>query len=368
MKIRSIAATKLLACLAVLAAAHAFAQDVTLSPNSLSFGNQVQGTSSAIQKVTLKNGQSGAITITNIRTNLSDYNQINNCPSSPSTLAAGASCSISITFTPSAVGSRTGALTVTDTGLSSPQMAFLGGTGIAPVTASPTSLSFGNQATGLRSAPLLVTVTNNQSKALSISKISTNLADYTDTSTCPLSPNTLAAGASCTVSVFFTPSVLGARTGTLTISDNAGANPTVSLTGTGVLAAVASPATLAFGTQTIHTSSPPQTVTFTNNQSTALTISNIASSLADFPVTSTCPISPSTLSAGASCTASVTFEPTVTGARSGTLSFTDSANNSPQKVSLSGSGTNATLVSIAVSPSPASVPLGTTLQLTATGS
>src|SRR5450755_1871482 len=147
MKIRSIAATKLLACLALLAAAPAFAQDVTLSPNSLSFGNQIQGTSSAIQKVTLKNGQSTAITITNIRTNLSDYKQINNCPSSPSTLVAGASCAISITFTPSALGSRTGVLTVTDTGLSSPQMAFLGGTGIAPVTASPTSLSFGNQAT-----------------------------------------------------------------------------------------------------------------------------------------------------------------------------------------------------------------------------
>jgi hypothetical protein len=368
MKIRSIAATKLLACLAVLAAAPAFGQDVTLSPNSLSFGNQIQGTSSAIQKVTLKNGQSTAITITNIRTNLSDYKQINNCPSSPSTLVAGASCAISITFTPSALGSRTGVLTVTDTGLSSPQMAFLGGTGIAPVTTSPTSLSFGNQATKLRSAPLLVTVTNNQSKALSITKISTNLADYTDTSTCPLSPNTLAAGASCTVSVFFTPSVLGTRSGTLTIADNAGVNPTLSLTGTGVLAAFATPATLMFGTQTIHTSSPPQTVTFTNNQSTALTISNIASSLTDFSVTSTCPISPSTLSAGASCTASVTFQPTVTGTRSGTLSFTDSANNSPQKVSLSGSGTTATLVSIAVSPSPASVPLGTTLQLTATGS
>ncbi len=358
----------LVACLAALAAAPAFAQDVTVSPTSLTFGNQVQGTSSASQKITLKNGQSTAITITSIKTSLPDYTQINTCPSSPAKLAAGASCTISVTFTPLTLGSRAAGITITDTGLSSPQMAFLGGTGIAPVTTSPTSLSFGNQATKLRSAPLLVTVTNHQTKTLSITKISTNLSDYTDTSTCPLNPNTLAAGASCTVSVFFTPLALGARSGTLTIVDNAGVNSTVTLTGTGVLAAVASPATLAFGTQTIHISSPPQTVTLTNNQSTALSISKIASSLADFSVTSSCPISPSTLAAGASCTVSVTFQPTTTGTRSGTLSFTDSANNSPQKVSLTGSGTTATLVSIAVTPSPASVPLGTTLQLTATGS
>jgi hypothetical protein len=358
----------LLACLALLAATAAFAQDVTLSPNSVSFGNQVQGTSSSAQKITLKNGQTTAISIKSIKTNLPDYTEINNCPTPPSTLAAGASCIITVTFTPTALGSRTGALSVVDTGTSGQQMAFLGGTGIAAVTTSPTTLSFGNQAMSLRSSPLLVTLTNNQTKPLTITKISTNLSDYTDTSTCPLSPSTLAAGASCTVSVFFTPSVLGARSGTLTIVDNAGVNPTVSLTGTGVLAAVASPATLTFGTQTIHTSSPPQTVTLTNNQSTALSITKIASSLADFSVTSTCPLIPSTLAAGASCTASVTFQPTVTGNRSGTLSFTDSANNSPQKVSLSGSGTTATLVSIAVTPSPASVPLGTTLQLTATGS
>jgi hypothetical protein len=178
----------LFTCLVALAAAPAFAQDVTLSPNSLSFGNQLQGTSSASQKVTLKNGQSTAIKITSIKTNLPDYTEINNCPSSPSTLAAGASCAISITFTPSALGSRTAVLTVTDTGISSPQIAYLGGTGIASVTTSPTSLSFGNQAMQLRSAALLVTVTNNQSKALAITTISTNLSDYTDTSTCPISP------------------------------------------------------------------------------------------------------------------------------------------------------------------------------------
>jgi hypothetical protein len=367
MTTRSSTRRSLLACLGLFVAAPTFAQTATLSPTSLSFGNQVQDTSSSVQKITLKNGQPTAITITSITTSLADYTQTNNCPSSPATLAAGASCTISITFTPAALGLRTAGLTVNDTGTKSPQMAFLGGTGIGAVRVSPPSLSFGNQAIRLRSAPQLLTVTNNQTAAVSITKISTNLPDYTTTSTCPVSPNTLAAGASCSVSVFLTPSALGIRTAILTISDNANLNPTVSLTGNGVLAAVASPATLTFGTQTIGTGSPQQTVTLTNNQSTSLPITKIASSLVDFSVGSSCPISPSTLAAGASCTASVTFKPTTTGTRSGTLSFTDGANNSPQKVSLSGSGTTATLVSISVGPSPASVPLGGTLQLTASG-
>src|SRR5713226_10379550 len=147
----------LLVCFAAVAFLPAFAQTVTVSPTTLSFPNQVQGTPSVIQKVTLKNGQTSAITVTKISTNLSDYSQTNTCPVSPSTLAAGKTCTISVTFTPAALGSRTGTLTVTDTGGSSPQTVSLSGTGIATVTTSPTSLSFGNQAIGLKSAASTVT-------------------------------------------------------------------------------------------------------------------------------------------------------------------------------------------------------------------
>jgi hypothetical protein len=357
----------LLACLTVSAADPVLAQTVTLTPNTVSFGNQLEGSSSPVQKLTLKNGQSNAITITNITTTLPDFQQTNNCPFSPSTLAAGASCVISATFTPLALGLRSAGLTVADNAGHSPQMAFLNGTGVSAVTVSPTSLAFGNEPIGSRSAPSTVNVTNNQSTGLTITKISTNLADYTDTTTCPISPNTLAAGASCNISVVFAPLATGARSGTLTITDTANFNPTVSLTGTGVLAAVASPATLTFSTQTVGTSSPAQTATLTNNLSAPLSITTVATSLKDFSVSSTCPLSPATLAAGASCTASVVFHPSVAGTRSGTLSFLDSASNSPQKVALRGSGTTAHLVSISVTPSPASVQVGGTLQLTATG-
>ena len=125
----------LLACVASLILP-AFAQSVTVSPTSVSFGNQADGTSSSVHKATLRNGQASAITIDSIGTNLADYTETNNCPQSPATLAAGATCTISITFTPSAQGSRNATLTVTDSGLSSPQLVTLTGTGTAPILES----------------------------------------------------------------------------------------------------------------------------------------------------------------------------------------------------------------------------------------
>jgi len=122
----------LLACFTALASLQALAQTVTVTPTSLSFGNQVEGTTSSVRKVTLKNGQSSAITITSITSNLSDYAATNNCPVSPTTLAAAATCTISITFKPSALGARSGTLTVADSGGSSPQLVTLSGTGTAP--------------------------------------------------------------------------------------------------------------------------------------------------------------------------------------------------------------------------------------------
>src|SRR5882672_2451842 len=140
----------LLACFAVLFSLPGLAQSVTVSPTSIAFGNQAQGTPSSVHKVTLKNGQSTAITFTSATSNLSDYAATNNCPVSPSTLAAGASCTISITFTASALGARNATLTVTDTGASSPQLVTLTGTGTAPtlvsiaVTPASPSVSAGN--------------------------------------------------------------------------------------------------------------------------------------------------------------------------------------------------------------------------------
>jgi Bacterial Ig-like domain (group 2)/Abnormal spindle-like microcephaly-assoc'd, ASPM-SPD-2-Hydin len=354
----------ILACVALLGVAPAFGQAVTVSPSSLSFGTQALRTSSSAQKVTLTNAQTTTISISSITSSLVDFTRTTNCST---ILAAGRSCTISVTFTPTALGLRTGTLTVTDSGSNSPQIVALSGTGVAAVTVTPSSLSFGNQTVGVKSLAATVTVTNNQSKSLTINSITTSLSDYTTSRTCPLKPKSLAARATCMVSVFFTPAASGTRTATLTISDNASVSPTVSLTGTGILPVTVVPSGLNFTGQALGTTSPPQVVTLTNNQSSPLTINSITSATSDFAFTSNCPLGPVTLAAGAFCAVSVTFSPKATGARTGSLTFNDNASTNPQNVSLSGTGTAAALVSIAVTPANPSFALGTTQQLQATG-
>ncbi len=343
------------------------AGSVTLSPGNLAYGNQVVGTTSAVKTVTLSNGLTKALTITSITASLAEYAWTTTCPLSPATLASKGTCTISVAFTPAALGSRADTLRVNDSATGSPQNLALSGSGVNAVTAAPTSLSFANAVVGKKSTAKTVTVTNNQSSSLTISSITADLSDYSTTTTCPLSPATLAAGKTCTASVFFTPTAAGTRNSTLTVAGNAAVNPTVSLNGMGLLAASTSPGTLTYGGQALGTSSTSQIVTLTNNQSAALRITSISTSLTDFAQTSSCPLSPSALAGGASCTVSVTFSPKAAGSRSGILTVTDNAANSPQTVSLSGTGTAATVVSIAVTPPIATIAAGLTQQFTATG-
>ncbi len=99
---------------------------VTLSPNSLNFGNQSVGVPSTPQTVTLTNNQSVSLTITSVTTS-GDYSQTNTCGTS---LGANASCTISVTFNPTTTGTRTGTLTVNDNGPGNPQTASLTGVGV----------------------------------------------------------------------------------------------------------------------------------------------------------------------------------------------------------------------------------------------
>jgi hypothetical protein len=236
----------------------------------------------------------------------------------------------------------------------------------ASVTVTPTSLSFGNQVIGQKSGVKTVTLKNNLTSSITINNLAVNLGDYSYTNGCPLRPSTLTAGQSCTISMFLTPVKAGSRSGSLSVNTSAGILK-VSLSGTGIQPAVVNPASVTFAGQALGTTSPGQTVTLTNNQSTALTITSIAASVADFSATTNCPVSPSSLNAGGSCTATITFSPQAMGTRSGVLNFNDDAGNTPQTVSLSGTGDPAVLVEIAVTPTDPSAPAGATQQFTATG-
>ncbi|MBV9258024.1 MAG: choice-of-anchor D domain-containing protein, partial [Ktedonobacteraceae bacterium] len=212
---------------------------VSLNPGSVNFGNQGVNTTGAAQKVTLTNSGQATLNISNIAlsgTNAGDFAQTNNCGS---TLAAGASCTINITFTPGAAGTRSAGLIVTDNASNSPQTLALTGTGVilAPsVTLNPGSVSFGNQNVGTTSVVNKIALTNSGTAALNISKIAlsgTNGSDFAQTNNCG---STLAATASCTISVTFTPAAAGNRTANLVLTDNAASSPqTLTLSGIGVV-------------------------------------------------------------------------------------------------------------------------------------
>jgi hypothetical protein len=139
-----------------------------------------------------------------------------------------------VTFTPSAVGTRSGTLTISDDATNSPQTVGLQGNGVlVQDSVSPLSLSFASTTLGTTSAAQTVTVTNTDTaQTLIISSVPVITGDYS------LSSNTcnslLAPGQSCTVGVTFTPVAPGSRIGTLIINGNGNTFPaTVSLTGVG---------------------------------------------------------------------------------------------------------------------------------------
>src|SRR6266478_4715886 len=310
------------------------ATTVSLSPSSLSFGSQAVGTTSAPQPVTLTNTGTGTLNVVDIATT-GDFAQTNNCGTS---MTAGASCTINVSFTPAASGTRTGTLSVTDNADASPQTVSLTGTGIAPaVSFAPTSLSFQPQLVGSTSAPQNVSLKNIGTGTLIITSISTT-GDFAQTSNCGSS---LAAGASCSIAVTFSPTAAGTRTGSLLVADNASGSPqSVTLSGSGAFPVVGLSSTqMTFTSQQVNTFSSPQSILLTNTGSVPLTISNI-STAGDFSQTNNCG---TVVAAGASCTLSVIFGPTVVGTSNGTLSITDNAGNSPQTVSLTGSATAPTV-------------------------
>ncbi len=201
---------------------------VSLSPGSLSFGLQLVGTTSGAQTVTLTNTGGASLNITSYAIS-GPFSQSNNCPSA---LAAGSSCTISVSFSPVARGAASGGLNIADNASGSPQSISLSGTGgVILASVSPTSLSFSNQALNSVSAAQQVTLTNVGDFAINLSSIAAT-GDFSQTNNCGTS---IAPAASCAVSVVFSPTVAGTRAGTLTFSDNASGSPqTVSLTGTGV--------------------------------------------------------------------------------------------------------------------------------------
>jgi Abnormal spindle-like microcephaly-assoc'd, ASPM-SPD-2-Hydin len=208
---------------------------------------------------------------------------------------------------------------------------------------APSTLSFGTVYLGTLT-PKTVTLTNTGNAAMTINDPLLSIAKGGDSSEfvlLSLCPRSLAAGKSCEIIVTFVAGpFFNPQTAMLSIMDNAPGSPQQ----IGLTAQVIDPLALPsltnwnFGTQKVGTSSTAKVVTLSNPGLTALTVNSIALSggnSSDFSETNNCPAS---LAPKGSCTIDVTFKPTAKGSRSSSIVITDNAFNSPQKISLSGTG------------------------------
>jgi Abnormal spindle-like microcephaly-assoc'd, ASPM-SPD-2-Hydin/HYDIN/CFA65/VesB-like, Ig-like domain/K319L-like, PKD domain len=316
-----------------------------VSPASITFSAQQVSTTSSPMNLTINNTGDGNLVISSLAltgANASDFSK--SASALPITVPPGQNTVVSLTFSPTVIGTRVASLTITDTATGSPHNVALSGTGTAPAFGiAPASVTFANQLVGVQSAPTTVTITNTGTADLKISALSLTGNSPGDFGFTPASalPVTVTAGNSTTIAVTFTPSSVGARSASLSITDNAGGPHSVPLSGTGVTPGrLINPDPVAFGNQVVGTTSTATTVTITNNGTASLVISNLAVSGTNAAEFSFTPVTlPVTVTPGNNTTLSIKFAPTAVGARSGLLVITDNANGSPYSLALSGTGT-----------------------------
>ena len=203
---------------------------VSLTPTSLTWGKVVLNSTSTVKAVTLSNTGTATLNIASIVPS-GDFALTTSSKPCGSTLAAGSSCVIKVTFTPTQLGTRTGKLTITDNASNSPQAVSLSGTGALPATLTPASATFASQTVGTSSVAKVFTLTNNLSVALGSIVISASGDFNVSSTTCTTS---LAAKSKCSISVVFKPTATGTRPGALSVIDTATNSPQKStLAGTG---------------------------------------------------------------------------------------------------------------------------------------
>ncbi len=306
----------------------------TLSPTSLSFGSQAVGYTSAAQTLTVTDTGTAALTITRV-TASTGFIETDTCAGA--TLAPAATCTVQVSFAPTATGAQTGTLQVFGNVLGGYSSATLTGTGTgtAAVVVAPASLTFPDTAVKATSAAQTVTVTNNGNLPATLQTASATSDFHLGTTTCG---TTLAVGASCTLAVTFTPTGTGLRTGLLQIPDNGGTH-TVTLSGNGLAGDITvSPTSLQFADTPLNTVSADKSVTILNSGNGPLQLGAITAS-GDFAESDTC--AGTTLAAGKTCTVAVRFFPVASGTRTGTLVIASNAKSdttSTSSVALSGNG------------------------------
>jgi phospholipase C len=304
------------------------------SANSVPFGGQAVGTSSPSYNLTLTNWGTSKLTIKSLAIT-GDFSYKSSCTGK--VLGPGSLCYVTLTFSPTALGPRSGTLTITDSDASSPQVVNIAGIGSqGELSVYYPGLVFQQRAFGTISAPKTVNLTNVGSTPLTISSVKV-IGGFAQTNNCGVS---VAVGVTCTFKVTFRPTTATsvpswkAFFGNLIINDSDPASPQMVLLGGDGTAVATAPASLTFGTQAVGTTSAPLSVKVTNSGTDTLTFASIQTT-GDFAETDNCA---GGVVPNGSCTVLVTFTPSVTGTRTGTVVLSDNDGASPQTVTLTGTG------------------------------
>jgi len=335
---------------------------ISPSATSLPFGTEALGFTTAAQNLIVTNSGTAPLTVSSVNVagaNPASFSATNGCTAS---VAAGASCTIAVTFHPAGLGAKAATVVIDSNAASSPTDVTLSGTGAAdaprltliiPGNTFPPGLAFGNQGIGSRSAPLVVKVENTGTATLVISSATlggANTPSFALTNGCTSS---LAPSASCNLSTTFAPGGAGLKSADLIIASNAsGPARQIGITGTGVVPAPAiavSPASLMFNYEKIGTTSGMQTLTVTNTGGAALTISSVTLGGANQPAFQISNGCATPVAAGDTCSISVTFDSPGAGNKSAQLTIVSNAPGSPTTIAMTGLSGSGAVVAFSIS-------------------
>ena len=322
---------------------------ISLTGAPLSFGNQLVKTTSAAKTVTVKNNGTTAITMGTITlTETTDYAlSSNTCPASGSTLAAGGSCTIGVTFGPKSTGALRGTVVINDNDPSSPQLIGLSGTGTSNVSLSPTAITFPVTAVGVTSAASKITVTNNTGVSITLGNPAITVTGAFANATTTTCTNSLviAASGTCVINVTFKPTKTGFALGSVSLADSDVTSPqSVQLQGYGT-GIKFTPSSVNFGTVNKGTTvSSTVTITnvgttnvaFTGGQLGGTNSADFSDNYSDNPPCNNTASNP--LKPGATCQITVYFDPSKVGTENAAYKVYDNSVGSPQSLALTGKG------------------------------
>jgi hypothetical protein len=335
------------------------AASLMLSPPSpVDFGAVTVG-SSAPLSITLTNTGAAPLNFSSpfavTGASAADFTFTDTCVPDPlPQLAPGASCTISLTYTPSAVGGSSASMSFASNTLTSPDVLNLTGTGTAVpvpvVSLSPTGMVFSPQTVGTTSAPQTATLTNVGTAPLAISSIVSS-GDFAQSSDCGTS---VAPTVGCTITVTFTPVTVGLRTGDVKIFSNASGSPhMIALDGDGLAVSVptiTAPSSVSFPTTQVGTTSSAVDVVIGNTGGSPLVVSVVEIVGSGFAkVADGC--TGASVAPSSTCVVSLVFAPAAAGANAATLRIISNAPTSPTFVGLGGDASAAPVGTLSASAS-----------------